>query len=365
MLSKTLDAAVKKIGLTVTEKHAFGIYGGYLLTVYESGNKKTAFFNFLLDTTDEENSTDNENEEQSNDDDDSTLASYELSDALKKNIDKFSVVDYNLQDDGLLITTNQSIQIFLEMIDFCTELLKENGVKGSNCCSCCGNSFGKRFPKKITLDNKNYLYCENCALEIYEEHTKVEEDTIEEHPRKKCLLGILGAFFGCIISVFLYFAIYKWVLPTSADAEDFDWRYLVVCMGFVTSFLVYTGYKLFRKKATLSAYISVTAFSFLGASIGQYIGTLTDIANNFSLSFNHFLTYPNLLLMPLRSTVPSDLTEDFSKYIFSSDFYRFTVIGVALALLGAIIFLLGFYEKNRPVKEEIVIETLKIQNQKA
>lgn len=358
MLNKTLDAAVKKIGLTVTEKHAFGIYGGYLLTVYESGNKKTAFFNFMLDDVADENE-----EEQS--EDDSSLVSFEISEALKNNIEKFSVIDYNLQDDGLLITTNQSIQVFLGMIDFCVELLTQNGVKGSSNCSCCGNTFGKRYPKKITIDNKNYLYCESCALEIYEEHNKTDDEEAEQHATKNRFLGVIGALLGGLLGVFIYFAVYKWILPSSEKLGSFDWRYLVTVLGFVTSFLVYLGYKLFRKKASLSAYISITAISVVCTAIGQYIGTLVNIANDYSLNFGNFMTYKNLFLMPLRSTVPADATEEFAAYIYSSGFYRFAIVGVVLALLGSVIFLLGFYEKNRPVKEELTIETLKIQSPQA
>ncbi len=355
MLSKTLNAAVSKMGLTVTENHAFGIYGGYLLTVYEAGNKKTAFFNFILDDDTEE---DENVQERSNE---SSVAAFEISEAIKKNIDKFSIIDYIFMDDGLLVTTNQSIQVFLELIDFCTELLREHKIKGGDYCSNCGKTFGKRFPKKITLGNRNYLYCESCAFDIYEEHNKPDALKTEAKSGGKSFFGFLGALAGGLLGAFLYFAIYMWVLPGSEALEDFDWRFLVIILGFITSFLVFTGYKIFCKKANTFAFVTVTLLSAILTAVGQYIGTLVNIARNFSLDFDSFFIYKNWFLMPFRNTVPEDSTE-YTDLVFNTDFYRFAIIGVALALLGSVIFLLGFYEKSRPVKEEMFLETLKIQN---
>lgn len=343
MLSKTLDAAVKNIGLTVTDNQAYGIYGGYLLTVSENGNKKTAFFNFLLD------------EDQ---DEDNATASFNISEEIKSNIATYSIIDYDLQDDGLAVSMNQNVPAFLQMIDFCTELLNKYQVKGSEYCSYCGKDFGKRYPKKISKGNRNYLLCENCALDVYEEHNKPIEADGPVATAKNRVLGVIGAIIAGLFGIFLYFAAYKWLQPLTVDWKSWDSRYFFIAIAFIISFLVYLGYKLFCKKASLTAYISVILISVLSTIIGQYIGTIVNIMNDTSLNFNTFWHTKSLFLMPLRSTLDNSVLKDAVEY--SSKFYLFAIIGVILATVGAVIFLLGLYENSKVVREELKIETLKI-----
>ncbi len=339
MLSKTLDAALRNIGLTVTPDHAYGIYGGYLITVSESGNKKQAFFNFLL-----------EEEEES---EDSSLAAFEISEAVKSNLDTFSVIDYSLHEDGLDITSGSSIPDFLKMIDFCVELLNEHKVKGSDYCSGCGKQFGKRYPKKLTSDNKNYLMCESCTLDVLEERDKPTAET--DASSKTSLSAILGALGGGLIGIALFYVFYRWVIPFANEWGSWDPRYAVTVIGFLVAFLTYTGYRLFFKKASLAAYITVSAVSVMAAVAGQYIGIIVNILNDFSIRLSQIITvYPKFLLMPLRSTA----VEGYKNY--SSDFYIFAAISVLLAVFGAIIFLLGMYEKSKVVIEKPKVETLRI-----
>ncbi|PKM62415.1 MAG: hypothetical protein CVU97_05430 [Firmicutes bacterium HGW-Firmicutes-21] len=337
MLSKTFSAAVQNIGLTITPDHAYGIYGGYLLTVYESGSKKTAFFNFLLD----------ENE-------DNTLAALEISDTIKSNISTYSILNYDLQDDGLSITTSQGVPTFLKIIDFCTELLNEHKVMGSEYCSACGKKFGKRYPKKLTRRNNNYLLCESCTLEVLEEQDKPDEETGGTDAGRDSYKGVIAAVVSGLIGVFLYYACYRWLLPLTVEWETWDFRYVLTALGFATSFLVYIGYTMFNKKACLTSYLSVSVTAVLATIIGQYIGIIVEILNDHPVKFS--LIYKTLLKMPLRSTA----LEGFKSY--STDFYILAVISAVLAAVGSVIFLLGLYDKSRKVKEEFKIETLKIKS---
>lgn len=338
MLSKTLNAAVKNIGLTVTPDNAYGIYGGYMLTILENGNKKTAFFNFILD----------ENE-------DTSLAAFDISDEIKNNLSTYSIIDYDLKDEGLSVTTDQSIPDFLKMIDFCVELLNNYAVKNGSYCSGCGKEFGKKYPKKITRDNKNYLLCESCTLEIIEEQNKQTEKSEVKIPAKTRFLGVIGSIIGGLIGAFLFFAVSKWIMPLIDGWDSFIFRFILSGLGFATAYFSYLGYKIFCKKASLTAYLSVSIISVIFSLIGHYLGTLLEIAEVHSLRLSD-LYYSNLLAMPFRSTA----LEGFPEY--SSNFYIYGALTLILAVSGALIFLLGFYEKDKVVKEEIKIETLKIQD---
>jgi hypothetical protein len=347
MLSKTLDAAVKNIGFTVTPEHAYGIYGGFLITVYETGSKKTAFINFLLEDNPDDNS-------------DASLSAFNISESIKENLYKYAIIDYNLSDDGLSVTTAGSAPEFLQMLDFCVELLDEHSndnasVKNSNYCSCCGKSFGKRYPKKLTRSNKNYLLCESCALEILEEQDKHKQKTNEKIPASKRFAGVVGSVVGGLIGVFLYFAAYKWLFPQINTWDSFILNFVFALFGFATAFLAYLGYKIFCKKASLTAYISVSVVAVLFSVFGEYLGTIVKIlADHESVSFG--LVYKTVCMMPFRSTALKDALN------YSSDFYTGAVMSFIFAAAGAVIFLLGLYEKSRGIKENIKIETIKIEN---
>lgn len=337
MISKALETALQNIGFSVGTDNAFGIYGNYLITIFENGNKKTAFINFLID-----------------DKDDSSLTSFDISEEIKGNLDNYSIIDYELVDDGLLITTAQSVPDFLKLMDFCIELLNSHNVKGSDFCSGCGKEFGKRYPKKISKDNKNYLMCENCAIDIIEDRDKKSKQEKEKIPANRLVSGVIGALIGGIIGFFLFFAVNKWLLPLIPDFNSFILKFGISCLGFITAFLVYYGYKLFCEKPSKNAYFSVSIISILVTAFGHYFGTLIYIANEHSLKLRDFFTY-ELWKMPFRSTSSAGTLE------YSSDFYLYGTIAIILAASGAIIFLLGFYEKNRIIKDEIKIETLKIE----
>lgn len=346
MLSKTLEAAVKNAGFTVTPDHAYGVYGGFLTTVYETGSKKTAFINFLLEEDSDENS-------------DTSLAAFNISEAIKNNLDKYAIIDYNLSDDGLTVTTAGSVPDFLKTLDFCVELLNEYSgnqlIKNSGYCSYCGKQFGKRHPKKLTKNKKNYLLCESCALEVLEEHNNQKQIKDEKIPAKQRFFGVLGAIVGGIVGSFLYFAAYKWLYPAMNTWDKFVLSLLFSLLGFATASLAYLGYKIFCKKPSLTAYISVSVISVLFAVFGQYVGIIVRIlADHNNISF--FSVYDTVCLMPFRSTATGDA------YNYSSDFYTGAAISLLLAGAGAAIFLLGMYEKSKIVKEDIKIETIKIES---
>jgi len=345
MLSKILDAAVKNAGFTVTPDYAYGIYGGFLTTVYETGSKKTAFINFLLEEDADENS-------------DTSLAAFHISESIKNNLEKYAIIDYNLADDGLTVTTAGSAADFLKMLDFCVELLNEYSenllVKNSGYCSYCGKKIGKRYPKKLTKNKKNYLLCESCALEVLEEHHNHNQNIKEKIPSNQLVLGVAGAVAGGLVGSLLYLAAYKWLYPVVSAWDRFILSFMFSLLGFATASLVYLGYKLFCSKPSTTAYVSVAVVSALFALFGQYLGIIVRIlADHGNISL--FSVYDVVWKMPFRSTAVGKAVN------YSSDFYTGAVMSLLLAGAGAAILLLGMYEKSKGVKENIKIETIKIE----
>ena len=60
MVSKSLQLVAEDLGFTYAEKanaklsHMYGVYGDYLISLYDSGNQKSVFVNYYIPPSDEE-----------------------------------------------------------------------------------------------------------------------------------------------------------------------------------------------------------------------------------------------------------------------------------------------------------------------
>lgn len=355
MVSKALLSAAENLGLTYVEKstaernHMFGIYGGYLISLYDSGNNKTVFVNYHLPL---------------NEDEDESVRLLELSEALKNAASGLSVTDYSVEQDGLLCTVNCQLDDFFAMLDRIIDMLSEENVNGVSNCSCCGNKIGKRFPKKLTVGKKNFLLCEHCALDKLESSSSDEKSSADTLP-KKTGLGILGAVCGGLVGILLYFFIYFLISPLFFDSA-FEVRYIFSLLGFATAALVYFGFKFFSKRPCVSAYISISAVTLVSVTIAQYVGTFVEYAKLQGFTLSQAIRLPSMWSIHLRSTLDTTLTYDQSVldlYHVAPLFYKLLCFSLLFALIGSIIFQLGFYEKSKVRKTPIEVETLRISQQ--
>ncbi len=352
MVSKALQSAAEELGFSYVEKnnsdkiHMYGIYGGYLTTLYDTSNSKTVFINYYMHISDDE---------------DESVRLLELSEALKKAAEGLNVTDYSVEKDGLSCSVNCHIDQFMELLDKLIEMLNAEGVAGVSNCSHCGNKIGKRFPKKVLNGKHNFLLCEFCALEKIETNAREAEEKQNAEP-SKLVFGILGAALGGIVGILLYFLIYNFLSPLFSDSA-FEVRYIFSLLGFATAYFVFCGYRFFSKRPGIGAYVSVSAVSLCSVAIGQYIGSFVGYAQLQEFSLAQAAKIPSMWLIHLRSTVDTSLTYDQSlldKYDISSLFYKLLCFSLLFALIGTIIFLLGFYEKSKVRVSPLEVETLRI-----
>lgn len=346
MVSKGLmNACQEALGLTSVEKnpadksYLYGVYGGYLISVYDSGKNRTVFFNYYM----------NESEE------DDSVRLLALSEAMKASLGDIPVTDYEVEVSGASFTLNCGVEDFLRGIDLLVGVLIENGLSGVTHCSVCGNKIGKRLPKKLTRDKNNYLVCEHCALEELE--SRKEERNPAEMLPKKTFPGILGGLCGGLIGIALYFLLCYFVSPLF-PSDGFDIRYVFCLLGFLTALLVYQGFRLFSKRPCVSCSVAVTILSVLCTAIGQYLGVFAEFAKAQDFSLIEAAKIPSMWLIHLRSTVFNP--EEHPEFDVSGDFYRLLCFSLLFAAIGVALFLMTMYEKSRNKQEPIEIETLRI-----
>lgn len=355
MVSKALQSAAEELGFSYVEKsnsdktHMYGIYGGYLTTLYDAGNNKTVYINYYMHTSEDE---------------DESVRLLELSESLKNTAGDLNLTDYSVEKDGLFCTVNCHIDQFMELLDKLIELLGSEGLAGVSNCSCCGNKIGKRYPKKVLMDKHNLLLCEFCALEKIESHAEEAKQSQTDYP-SRLGLGILGAVLGGAIGILLYFLIYNFLSPLFADSS-FEIRYIFSLLGFAAAYLVFCGYRFFSKRPCIGAYVSVSAVSLISVALGQYIGSFVGYAKLQGFTLAQAAKIPSMWLIHLRSTVDKSLTYEQSvleMYDVSSLFYKLLCFSLLFALIGTIIFLLGFHEKSKTRIVPLEVETLRISKQ--
>ena len=313
MVSKSLQLAAEELGFTYAEKanaklsHMYGVYGGYLITLYDSGNQKSVFVNYYMPPSDEE---------------DDSVRLLELSESFKSATAEYYVTDYHVDVDGLSCTVNCDDEELAPLIDRLVELAQENELIGVTQCSCCGNKIGKRLPKKLTKGKNNFLLCEHCALEKMEESSKAPE-TDGSALSKKTGLGLVGALAGGLIGILLYF-------------------------------LVYRGFTLFSKQPCNSAYAVIASVSMVCVMLGQYIGTFAEFAKAQGFALGKAMSIPAMWLIHLRSTASDPA------FNYAATFYKLLCFSLLFALIGTIIFLMGMKDKAKVRKETVELETLRI-----
>ncbi len=347
MVSKALQEAGGELGFTyVPEKgYLYGVYGGYLVTLTDAGNSKTVFLNYYLSLEDE---------------DAESVALLELSEALKCATDTLSVTDCDVQKDGLLCTVRCDMEAFFALLDRLIGLLKEKQLAGVTHCSRCGNRIGKRYPKKFTVGNKNYLYCEHCALDALEESAKAipEESALP----KKAGLGVLGAVCGGLVGILLYLLFYRLLAPLFTDSA-LEIRYVLCALGFATAALTYLGFRLLCKRPCKAAYVSVPIVSLLATAVGQYFGCFLSYAHIQGFSLSQAVKLPSMWLIHFRSTMDTSLSYEESQlalYNISPLFYKLLGFSLLFALIGGIIFLMGLHEKSVAKAQPAEVESLRI-----
>ncbi|MBR4799145.1 MAG: hypothetical protein IK047_02670 [Clostridia bacterium] len=140
-----------------------------------------------------------------------------------------------------------------------------------------------------------------------------------------------------------------------------DIRYVICAAGALTALLAFIGYRLFCKKISAAAYISVSVFSLLFTALGQYFGSVfLFLKNNPSGTVYpcSALSHKAFWLIHLRNTIPADAADQFADQ--SGIFYKLLAISIMFAVVCAAIFLLSLRDKSIAKKEPLKIETISV-----
>ncbi len=348
MVSKKLLKAADPLGFKHIEKlplessYLYGEKDGYLISLYEEGKGRNVFVNYCLNAGNEEQTS---------------VLLMEMTEELKAILSGQVILNYAVKEEGLSFSLPAEWNECLALLSPVLDMLKEKGAEGVTRCSCCGNKIGKRAPKRVLKNMDNYLYCDHCALDAMESgrvSAKSDEAKVSVNAP-----GVIGALVGGLIGFFVFFALYQWLYPV-LKANSFDFRYIFTVCGLLTAFLVYKGFTLFQKKASVAGAVIVSVFSVVFTAAGQYMGCFASYAAQQGFGLFEAMRIPSMWLIHLRSTMDASITYDqtiLDKYNVSPQFYRLLLISLLFAVIGTILFQIGFFERSKTKKTMLEVVT--------
>jgi hypothetical protein len=347
MLSKSTEVFAKSLGLRVTEDNAFGVYANYFLTVSEARNKKTIKFSCYIGNSD-----------------DYAEDYLVLNDGIRAIIDKYSITDYEVYENGIRIVSSAPIAALRELTDNVAKLLDDNQIPNSHFCSECGNQFKAGEKKRIVTisrgkDLEKHLLCEKCALTAAEEaeESKVHESKsdagqateVNEKANSKSSAVLYSLLAGLLPSV-IYIALF-FLLGINGRGEVAN--YLACLVGLLIGGVVFWVYKSKAGKVSSRGMITVCGISAGLLVFSHFFGCLLGLAKTFNSTFG--VSY---------STFGAKFGSFISMLFTDSIYLKFLVLGFLIGLCAALIAIIGLYtfgskqeEEKRKVK--VTIQTIK------
>jgi len=265
MIGTAIKKYAQEKGLKITKDVAYGYIDGYLVTLIDGWDTKTA--SFSCDLTNEA----------------IEMLDYIFSEKTFEK--KYKLVDYEIDKDGLSIVFYDTIGTMDRVaagVEYVIDILKHNSIQGDGICTCCGEPLKPdeqtRFVLKNNVVYKVHVPCADMLARygaFAEEHRKFD--------KKSVVKGVVGAFLGSLIGA----------LPM-----------IIVCyfnkmhpiLGILIGICAKYGYELFKGKVGATKIISVFSFSFIGSVLGMllsvpaiYLSRFEDLNMNMAEALRFFV----------------------------------------------------------------------------
>lgn len=321
MLTKPLIAFANCYNFNVLDDYAYGKIGKYLVSVTSDGYKKVAFIAFFAFEEEEEGEQ---------------LLKYKLSEEIK-NAGLPAFKDYEVLEDGLLITTGEELKSFDEAVIKACEIAEKLGFKGSESCTYCGADM-TRGEEYVCLDgHKSLLLCRDCAEDFLNEYGKKEKAEKSKGKKRGAVAAALAALAGLLIFACLYVFALPYDGISGSDGEVIV-RTIQFNMPFaaVLTVLTFLAYRVFTGRKGPERLIPCGVSSLLATVLLSYFASAVQYAKMFAISFaNSLKVLGNILKAP------------FADPYFRTDFLRYLLYSVLACVVVCLVYSIVFDEKKK------------------
>ncbi|MBE6677674.1 MAG: hypothetical protein E7597_02635 [Ruminococcaceae bacterium] len=320
MLSTALTAFAKSYNFVIKENYAFGIIENFLITVYNSGAKKTAFISCCFPT--------NEEREQNSE----LISTFEFQGEIAKLIDSNypALKDYEITSDSILFTTSADLKTFDESLLQLLNLLHKNAIPGIDVCVECGNANNDK-AKYVIKNNSVHLLCEDCANEYLKE---IEAGVTKKTGKsiQGTLYALLGGFVGLLLAVLGFLL----VIP-SDGILSFNSLIINIPFAALITVLSFLFYRMFTGKKGLERIIPCLAVSALITVVTDYASTAIIYAKTLGID-----TFVNA-----KKVFSIILAAPFKDPRFKYDYLSYTFYSLVAVIVVVLVYSIIFEEKDK------------------
>lgn len=313
----------KKIGLEMGLKEAkgnvYGIYQGYLISLFESAGIKSLYLNLALNTE-----ADYANRQR-------------VAEFIEQRKKEFKIANFQLDGTGLEIAFQDSMgtpKRIREFLDQLVAFLRQIGVCGAECCCVCGQPHRFGQPRVLRRGNRYFAVDEEHMQGILGEHEARLEEQKSENKGKSYWLGLLGGILGMIVGMI------PWMIVSHLG-------YYASILGFAIGFCVLKGYDILKGKPGVGKIITVAALSLVGVFLAEFVVQCIDV---YSLLLNEYA-----YVTPLGDLIAGTWNILFTEPEITGSFVLSLAMGMIFALLGLYSLLRNLVSQHKGENEKVEV----------
>ena len=369
MINKNLIDFAQAISFKVKDDSAYGFLNGFLVSVYESGTKKSFYIYYTLKS---EQSLNNN----------SPVSIMTISGNLSEVVDKYKLTDYSVKENGIRVSCNYGYSTFYNIIKDVTNEISNISVLKNNICSECDEEIEDPSQQyRVSTGGINMLLCSHCAnyllgnedeetiepsngnIETSCEDSNKNEDSCTGNKEKHnenitssnitkkggTFKGIIGSsLFGLGVSICIVL-LYIFLVPTNSDSS-FKSGYYVNWLSAFTAVSAFFGYKIFSKQEIKINNILITG------AISLFLVTLTQYISSIALfSRERFFIYDDATWDRFGKAIKYLIKIPFTDSTASSDFKIYILMDIIFVFVALLI--ISFFVAPKQ-EQKIVIEKI-------
>ncbi len=260
MVGGGLKKYAKEKGFNVKSGVAYGLIGGYMVTLYEGAGTKTLAVSGGIS----QNSA-------------AMLENTFQNPTFRK---QNRIINHKISPESIIIVfhdTMGTIKIMKAFIDALPTLLVQSGVTGDGFCTACGNGIEAGQPYNVILVNGVAHRVHSACAASVELRAEVDRDNFNRE-NKNVGRGIIGALLGSILGGIV------WAVAYLAG-------WFIAVLGALIAFLSKKGYELLGGKVCKAKTVIVLVATLFGVVFGQVVGDMALIAKETVLANPDYFTW--------------------------------------------------------------------------
>ncbi len=328
MLDKQLIAFATAYNFECDTDYAYGIINGYMVSVFNVGNRKAVYINYYLPINETEGGT----------------TEYQISTGIAA-LQLNALKNCEVGDNGVYFCTAAALTAFDDAVLKVCEVLEANGAQGASVCSDCGCEIDHEHSKALLNGGKISLLCDDCA-EYFEEQL-LKNATATKTPSK--LKGFMGSLFGGFLGLALVLALYIWLPFSGAEATfggalSSDMLIFTLPASALISVFCFLFYRLFTGVKGNKRFLPGVITSVIFSALNTYGATAVLYTKQFGVGKDNLMKVWDIILKA-----------PFTDEVYRGDFLKYLFFGLIAVVVVSLVYSIIYDDAKTPVVSVITL----------